>query len=191
MTKLAIIYITTVLLLSIGALSQAQSAGNLVIVGGGLEDDNASVYDQLIALAGGTEKATFAVIPSASGVSVQSYASFRSVLISYGIKPEHIYLINIAMIDDDSTADVNEAEWSNNGNDPGLAALVRSCSAVWFTGGDQSRTIKTLVMPDGSKTPVLEAVWEVFNSGGVIGGSSAGAAIMSEAMIGGATALQH
>jgi cyanophycinase len=189
MTKLATIYITTVLLLSIGAVSQAQTNGNLVIVGGGLEENNASVYNQMITLAGGIEKASFAVIPSASGVSVQSYASFRNTLISYGIKPGNIYLINIAMVDDDSTTDVNEAEWSNNGNDPGLATLVRSCSAVWFTGGDQARTIKTLVRPDGSKTPVLEAVWEVYRSGGVIGGSSAGAAIMSEAMIGGGNSL--
>jgi cyanophycinase len=84
---------------------------------------------------------------------------------------------------------VNEADWRNNGEDPQLASLVRTCSAVWFTGGDQTRTIKTLVRPDGSKTPVLEAVWEVYRSGGVIGGSSAGAAIMSEAMIGGGNSL--
>jgi cyanophycinase len=49
--------------------------------------------------------------------------------------------------------------------------------------------MKTLVRPDGSKTVVLEAVWEVFRSGGVIGGSSAGAAIMSESMIGGGNSL--
>jgi cyanophycinase len=168
-----------------GVLSQ----GSLVIAGGGLEDDNASVYQQMIDLAGGNEKAAFAVIPSASGVSAQSYADIRSVLISYGVKPDHIHLIRIAMVDDDSTLDVNEAEWSNNGHDPAVAALVRSCSGVWFTGGDQTRTIKTLVNPDGTHTPVLEAVWEVYRSGGVIGGSSAGAAIMSEVMIGGGNSL--
>jgi cyanophycinase len=189
MNKLSILFLASLFLLSIDLKSQVLPAGNLVIVGGGLEDTNKSVYHQLIGLAGGAEKATFAIIPSASGVSVQSYSSFRSILISYGIKPENIYLINIAMVDDDSTADVNEADWSNNGNDPGLAATVRSCSAVWFTGGDQSRTIKTLIRPDGSKTPVLEAVWEVFRSGGVIGGTSAGAAIMSEAMICGGNSL--
>ena len=133
--------------------SQALSQGSLVIVGGGLEHTNKSVYDQLIGLAGGAEKATFAVIPSSSGVSVQSYMSFRHILISYGVKPENIHLINIAMVDDDSTSDVNESTWSNNGNDIRLAEIVRSCSAVWFTGGDQMRTIKTLIRPDGSKTP--------------------------------------
>jgi cyanophycinase len=169
--------------------SHTLSQGNLVIVGGGLEHTNKRVYDQLIGLAGGVENASFAVIPSASGVSVQSYMSFRHILISYGVKPENIHLINIAMVDDDSTSDVNESTWSNNSNDIRLAEIVRSCSAVWFTGGDQMRTIKTLIRPDGSKTPVLEAVWEVYNSGGVLGGTSAGAAIMSEAMIGGGNSL--
>lgn len=189
MKKTTVFLFASAIFLSISSNSQAQLQGNLVIAGGGLEDNNKSVYNQMIGLAGGAGKATFAVIPSASGVSVQSYVSFRNILISYGVKPENIHLINIAMVDDDSTTDVNESEWSNNGNDPQLADIVRSCSAVWFTGGDQSRTIKTLVRPDGGKTPVLEAVWDVFRSGGVIGGSSAGAAIMSEAMIGGGNSL--
>ena len=189
MYKTIILLFISSFLLSNVVHSQELSRGNLVIVGGGLEDTTASVYNQLIGLAGGTGKATFAVIPAASGVSVQSYVSFRNTLISYGVKPENIHLINIALVDDDSTTDVDESSWSNNGNDTRLADLVRSCSAVWFTGGDQSRVIKALVRPDGSRTPVLEAVWGVFRAGGVIGGSSAGAAIMSEAMICGGNSL--
>ncbi len=177
------------MLLFFPAMSQTPPKGNLVIVGGGLEDDNKSIYEQLIAYAGGFEKGTFAVIPSASGVPVQSYVSFRNILISYGVHPDHIHLISIAMMDDDSTADVNESEWKDNGDDHVLAAVVRQCSAVWFSGGDQSRTVKTLVRPDGSKTAVLEAVWDVYRSGGAVGGTSAGAAIMSENMIGGGNSL--
>jgi cyanophycinase len=189
MNKVSLLIIAFAFLFSTSSNSQAPSPGSLVIVGGGLESTNTSVYNQLIGLAGGAGKGTFAVIPSASGVSVQSYMSFRNILISYGVKPSNIHLINIAMVDDDSTADVNESEWRNNGNDSRLAGIVRSCSAVWFTGGDQLRTMKTLLRPDGSKTPVLEAVWEVFRSGGVVGGTSAGAAIMSEAMIGGGNSI--
>jgi cyanophycinase len=187
--KTLILFFTSVLLLSAGMRSQTISQGNLVIVGGGLEDTNKSIYSDLIGLAGGAEKAIFSVIPTASSVPAQSFASFRSILISYGVKRENIHLINIALVDDDSTADVNESSWSNNGNDPGLTGMVRSSSAVWFTGGDQSRVIKALLNPDGSKTTVLEAVWEVYLSGGVIGGTSAGAAIMSEAMICGGNSL--
>lgn len=174
--------------------AQQLPQGSLVIVGGGLEASNKSVFSQLIELSGGAEKAVFSVIPSASGVATQAFVYFKSELISFGVKPENIHLIPIAMADDDSTTDVNESTWSNNGNDPKLAEIVRKSSCVWFSGGDQLRTMKTLVKPDGTKTPVLEAVWEVFNRGGVVGGTSAGAAIMSEPMIGAGNsmgALKH
>lgn len=194
MNKLrTIIALFFVILVSI-ANSQELPKGCLVIVGGGLEPDNKSVFTQLIDLAGGPEKAVFSVIPSASGVATQTYVYFSKELISYGVKPENIHLIPIAMADDDSTRDIDESTWSNNGNDLNLAETVRKSSCVWFSGGDQLRTMKTLQKPDGSKTPVLEAVWEVFKSGGVVGGTSAGAAIMSEPMIGAGNsmgALKH
>ncbi len=189
MNKLRLIIFLSVMLIFHTANSQNLPSGSLVIVGGGLEPDNKSVYSQMIELAGGAEKASFAVIPSASGVSVQSFVSFQKTLISYGVKSENIHLINIAMVDDDSTTTVDEATWSKNGNDEKLAGIVKGCTAVWFTGGDQLRTIKTLVNPDGTKTLVLQAVWEVFDKGGVVAGSSAGAAIMSEAMIGGGNSI--
>jgi cyanophycinase len=174
--------------------SQDLPSGSLVIVGGGLEADNKSIFNQLIELSGGPEKATFAIIPSASGVATQTYVYFSKELISYGVKPENIHLIPIAMADDDSTMDIDESSWRNNGSDPKLAEIVRKSSCVWFSGGDQLRTMKTLLNPDGSQTPVLKAVWEVFRSGGVVGGTSAGAAIMSEPMIGAGNsmgALKH
>jgi cyanophycinase len=189
MFRLKILIVASILLLTCKAFNQTFPSGSLVIAGGGLEDNNDKVYEELIALAGGKDLATFAVIPSASGVAVQSYVSFQKTLISYGVKPENIHLIPIAMVDDDSTTNADESKWSNNGNDLKLADLVRDCSAVWFTGGDQLRTTKTLYLSDGTKTHVLDAVWEVYNSGGVVGGSSAGAAIMSEAMIGGGNSL--
>ena len=191
--------VKTLLILSLvihfgAGYSQELPKGSLVIVGGGLEADNKSVFTQLVELSGGPEKAVFSVIPSASGVATQAYVYFRSELISYGVKPGNIHLIPIAMADDDSTKDVDESTWLNNGNDLKLAEIVRKSSCVWFSGGDQLRTMKTLHKADGSKTPVLEAVWEVFRSGGVVGGTSAGAAIMSEPMIGAGNsmgALKH
>lgn len=187
LSKLIRIFRLTALLICVlsGQISaQELPKGSLVIVGGGLEPDNQSVFTQLIALSGGVEKAIVSVIPSASGVAAQTYAYFSKELISYGVKPENIHLIPIAMVDDDSTTLVNEATWSKNAYDPALAKLVRQSTCVWFSGGDQLRTMKTLVKPDGSNTPVLDAVWEVFKQGGVIGGTSAGAAIMSNPMIG-------
>jgi cyanophycinase len=189
MNKISPLLITTLFLLSFISSGQSLSRGSLVIVGGGLEHTNKSIFNQMIGLAGGTEKASFVIIPSASGTPVQSYEYFKNILISYGIKPGNIHLAKVAVMDDDSTKDVNESEWKENGNDPNVAELVSKCSAVWFSGGDQLRTMKALLRPDGSKTLVLDAVWEVYRSGGVIGGTSAGAAIMSEAMIGGGNSL--
>ncbi len=189
MNHLISLLIAFFLVLSANLEGQPNSQGNLVIVGGGLEANNKSIFNQLIALAGGEDKAVFAVIPSAGGAPVQSYVYFRSELISYGVKPENIHLIPVAMVDDDSTKDVNESDWKTNGNDLRLANQIRKCTAIWFTGGDQMRTMKTLLKPDGGKTPVLEAVWDVYRSGGVVGGTSAGAAIMSEAMIGGGNSI--
>jgi len=175
--------------LMLATVNATFSQGKLVIVGGGLEANNKDVFKEMIRFAGGAEKATFAVIPSASGVAMQSWVYFQKTLISYGIKAENIHLIKIAMVDDDSTTDIDESSWRNNGNDENFAKTVKGCSVVWFTGGDQARTLATLKNPDGSNTLVLDAVWNVYNSGGVIGGTSAGAAIMSEVMICGGNSL--
>ena len=194
MRKFNTVFLLLLILIFKTGYSQDLPKGSLVIVGGGLEPDNKSVFTQLIELSGGPEKAVFSIIPSASGVATQTFVYFRSELISYGVKPENIHLIPIAMADDDSTKNIDESTWLNNGNDLKLADMVRKSSCVWFSGGDQLRTMKTLHKADGSKTPVLEAVWEVFRSGGIIGGTSAGAAIMSEPMIGAGNsmgALKH
>ncbi|PKP53890.1 MAG: cyanophycinase [Bacteroidetes bacterium HGW-Bacteroidetes-1] len=183
------VYLILLLSLLVSTINPIQSQGNLMIVGGGLENDNTDIFDELVRLSGGTEKAVVSVIPAASGVAAQSFTYFRLALMHYGIKPENIHLIPVAMVDDDSTKLVNEAEWINNGNDLNLAEIVKSSTCVWFSGGDQLRIAKTLLRSDGSRTPVLEAVWEVYESGGLIGGTSAGAAIMSNPMIGSGTSM--
>jgi len=52
---------------------------------------------------------------------------------------------------------------------------------VFFTGGVQERIVDVL-QPNGQSTPMLEAIWDVYRKGGVIAGTSAGAAIMSTIM---------
>lgn len=67
-----------------------------------------------------------------------------------------------------------------------VAAAIASHSVLFFTGGDQSR-ITSVFRPGGTTTPAYEAVMSVLARGGVIGGSSAGAAMMSDPMITGGT----
>jgi len=69
-------------------------------------------------------------------------------------------------------------------DDPALAAAVRAAGGAYFAGGDQGRITRALRRPDGSNTRVLDALWDMYRRGGVIAGSSAGAAIMSSTMFG-------
>jgi cyanophycinase len=61
---------------------------------------------------------------------------------------------------------------------------VRGANGAFFAGGDQSRITRALRHEDGSNTRVLDALWDMYRRGGVIAGSSAGAAIMSSTMFG-------
>jgi cyanophycinase len=55
---------------------------------------------------------------------------------------------------------------------------IRNAKLVFISGGDQSRFMDII-----KGTQVKEAVHEVFDKGGVVGGYSAGAALMSQEMI--------
>lgn len=170
-------------------LSHGQGKGHLVIAGGGLNPTNKEAYKRLVEFAGGPEEAVFAIIPTAGGWVNESYVFMRDVLGSYGVKPDNVHLIPISELDDETTADIDESTWAGNANDEKLAELVRNCSGIWFSGGDQMRVTRTHFRADGSRTPVLQAVWDVYEKGGVIGGTSAGAALMSDVMIGNGTSL--
>ncbi|UCC40126.1 MAG: cyanophycinase [Candidatus Aminicenantes bacterium] len=56
--------------------------------------------------------------------------------------------------------------------------ILDGVGSVYFTGGDQSRLTEALV-----NTPIHQKLLEIYEGGGVIGGTSAGAAVMSEMMI--------
>lgn len=67
---------------------------------------------------------------------------------------------------------------------PELIERIRESQVVFFQGGDQSRNAACLLKPDGSPTPVLQAIREVYDAGGVIMGTSAGAHFLCSPMDG-------
>lgn len=160
---------------------QAQP-GTLVIVGGGLEPDNEDVFRAFLDARPANARA-IAIIPAASGAPSQSAADFREALISFGADPEDIRIVDLAMIDDPQTTSIDEAGWSANANDAAEIAKIARAGAIWFTGGDQSRLTELLIEDDGRDTPMLAAIRERLKIGAVVGGTSAGAAIMSDPMI--------
>jgi cyanophycinase len=70
--------------------------------------------------------------------------------------------------------------------DPQVVEQIRKCSGFFFVGGVQSR-ITNAMLPNGERTPALDALLQRYREGAVIAGSSAGAAIMSDPMIAGGT----
>jgi cyanophycinase len=61
---------------------------------------------------------------------------------------------------------------------PRAMAILQDATAVFFTGGDQLRVTATI-----GDTPVFSRCHEIYMSGGMIAGTSAGASVMSETML--------
>lgn len=150
--------------------------GKLTIVGGGLSADNAEVWSAFIDSAQGN--GPIVIIPAASGYPTESADGAAAAMTRHGVKPSRISTARLAVMDDPTTDDVDESDWSTNATDADTVALLRSASAVWFTGGDQRRITELLL-----DTPALAAIRDAHARGAGIGGTSAGAAMMSDPMI--------
>lgn len=55
---------------------------------------------------------------------------------------------------------------------------VKNAKLIYFTGGDQNKLMKTI-----RTTTLYQAIWQCYEQGGMIAGTSAGAAVMSKKMI--------
>lgn len=176
------------LMLSSAFLRAQASEGYLMIVGGALADDNKLVYERMLNTAGGAEKVKIAIIPSASGSPVSSAEAFINACERYGVKRANCSIVPLATEDDEDTKEVNESTWATNGNETTVVNMIKNADFVWFTGGDQMRTMRVL-KPDGIETKAFKALFTVLDKGGIIGGSSAGAAIQSDVMIGGGSSI--
>jgi cyanophycinase len=160
--------------------SPVHAAGQLVIGGGALSDDNPAHSAFVAALSG---DGPVVVIPAASESPAESGSYARGVLVAHGVPPGRVHVFPVAERDDISTPAVDESGWAGNAAAPALLAGLEHLSGVWFSGGDQTRIVRTLRRADGKDTPLLRLIRERHAAGAVVGGSSAGAAIMSEAMI--------
>ncbi|MEO5932166.1 MAG: cyanophycinase [Duganella sp.] len=145
--------------------------GSLVIIGGALRGDNAEIWQRIVALAGG-RGARIAVLPSAAADPERVGDAIAARLNGYGAAA---FVVPLAVR-------LAGSDFRRVAEDGELAAAVRGAGGVFFAGGDQGRITQALVREDGSRSAVLEAVWDVYRGGGVVAGDSAGAAIMSSTM---------
>ena len=151
--------------------SKVVQAGIAVAIGGALKADNADVWGRIVSLSGG-QGAKWMVFPTASGEPEQSAKSLIESLQKQGAKAEMIPLSD-KLKGFDVRAVVADAKW---------ITAIDGANGVYFSGGAQERITAALYSADGKPTPMLEAIWRLFRRGGVVAGSSAGAAIMSETM---------
>lgn len=157
---------------SLTARPASAEPGHLLIIGGGFKADNAEVARAIIDLSGGPDRAHIGMIPTASLSTVDARRMVDVLTTRYGLSP-----------DDAEVIDITPANAAQNAHDPAVVSRIRACTGLFFTGGDQARIARAFLGPDGAGTPALEAVWAVYQAGGLISGSSAGAAMMSDPML--------
>jgi len=158
----------------------AEERGSLVIIGGALRYNQADVWSRIVALAGG-KGARIAVLPVASSEPLVGGSRTVEALNHHGASA---FLVPVY-------ADGGESNAASKASDPETAAQVRGATGVYFIGGSQDRITRALGNSAGKRSPLLEAVWDVYRAGGVVAGTSAGAAVMSRMMFAHSASVVH
>ncbi|MFO7526037.1 MAG: cyanophycinase [Ignavibacteriaceae bacterium] len=140
-----------------GCFAQS-SKGHLVIIGGGKRHDY--IMQKIVDLAGGKD-ARMIVIPNASSEPLETAQRQSNELKEYGIASSDFLIFTKESADADSNL-----------------KKLEGVTGIFFSGGDQSNLTRDML-----GTKILERIYEIYNNGGVISGTSAGAAVMSEVMI--------
>lgn len=136
----------------------AKEKGYLLIVGGGSRPPDA--LKEFVTLSKG---GSILVITSASGVPAESGASLVNQLIKAGAK-------------DADWLHIDSPEMANADS---VVQKIESASGIFFSGGVQERLMQRV---GGTRSEAaIKRLY--FERGGIIGGTSAGAAVMSEVMI--------
>lgn len=154
--KTALAILATLLLAPLVALSAADAPkGKLVIVGGGVTPSG--LHKKMLELAGGPQARVLVI-------DKELYTDGE------GRDPTQSFVKAGAT-----------AVTALPANDASAAlAVVKSADVIWFGGGKQ-----TQLMPVLTKLKLVDAIRERYQQGAIVGGSSAGAAVMSKLMIAG------
>ena len=156
-----ILAVATIFLATSASAAEPAKAGSLVIVGGGPIPDG--IRDKFMALAG-AKAARLVVIPTAS-TSADRKEDEEGYLEPWRkYSPASLTLLH--------TRSRVQADL------PSFIKPITEATAVWFGGGDQVKLVEPY-----RGTAVEREFRALLGRGGVIGGTSAGAAVMSEVMI--------
>jgi cyanophycinase len=154
------------------AAAAGEPRGSLVIIGGSERFRDRELWETIVDLAGG-EGARIAIFPTAGGKPPGT--AYAQLVKAFERAGGDAFVVPINW----SEADRNLRDAVP---DPDPVALVRAATGVYFVGGSQGRIVDALRDDRGHDTPMLEAIRSVYEKGGVVAGTSAGAAIMSHVM---------
>jgi cyanophycinase len=132
--------------------------GTLFIVGGGSQP--AELVRQFVDLAGGPGNARIAILPMATSDAVATGAEKKAQLDSLGADA---FVVNITRAEADADS---------------IVKALASATGIWFPGGDQTPLAAAL-----RGSAALQTIQDRYRAGAVVGGTSAGAAVMSDSMI--------
>lgn len=152
------IYLLLTLLVAL-PLQAKKGDGHLFIIGGGDRPD--SLMTQFVDLAGGQKKAKILIVPYASADINDTGSYQKEGFQRLGVKD--VDYIHVEKKDIDT---------------PEALKQLDGVTGIFFSGGDQNRLTQLLL-----GTKFLEKIKKIHADGGVIGGTSAGAAIMSKIML--------
>jgi len=124
-----------------------------------LDKFSKEIVKKFVELAGGSN-ARIIIIPNAGSEPKLNSEEEQANFIKLGAKADYL-LFTRETADDE--VNLKKMEWAN---------------AVFFLGGDQVDLTRDML-----GTRLLQKAYDIYNNGGVVGGSSAGAAVMSEVMI--------
>lgn len=151
-------------------LQTPSRAGTVIVIGGALQPDSDAVWQRIVDEAGGPGAAV-SVFPTGATEPERIGAHIAAALSRCGARAEVIPLApHLQGVDLQAVL-----------TDPALIARVAASDAVFFSGGAQEFIVDVL-QPGGEATAMLGAIRAVFDAGGVLAGTSAGAAVMSRMM---------
>jgi len=150
--------------------------------------DDAIYVDRIAADVGGPQQMRILVVPGASSGPIWFYTYLQALATSRGVPLSNIDIAHIASSDDSDTSDVDESTWANGAYQASELVKLQAANVVWFDGGDQDRLVPLLIDAAGHDSPFQAAMRARLQANNlIVAGYSAGAAIMSNPMIGNGT----
>lgn len=151
-------------LIFLAASAHGAAEPTFVVIGGGLRDDNRTIYNELLAY---HRTGTIVIVPFASADPAQAAARAAERFHAHRADARILTL-------PDPLAGDQAAKTARE--------YLAQADLVYFTGGDQSRITRRL-LADGTPGPILRALRNAAEQRDlVIGGTSAGCAVMSDPM---------